>query len=104
VDELLRVCRYEAEEDANLVGVRGTKANRVDGEHTLFGFLTTAANDMVGAVHPKAMPLILTNSADIETWMTAPPDEALRLQRPLPAGELRIVARGDRQDEPLESA
>ncbi len=85
-------------------GVRGTKANPVQGEHTLFGFLTTEANDVVGAIHPKAMPVILTSSEEIESWMAAPADEALRLQRPSPEGELRIVARGDRKDEPLETA
>jgi putative SOS response-associated peptidase YedK len=85
-------------------GVRGTKANPIEGEHTLFGFLTTEANDVVGAVHPKAMPVILTSPEDFETWMTAPAEEALKLQRPLAEGELTIVARGERKDEPLEAA
>lgn len=31
-------------------GVRGTKANPIEGEHQLFGFLTTEANDVVAAV------------------------------------------------------
>ena len=79
-------------------GVRGTKTNPVEGEHSLFGFLTTEANDIVGAIHPKAMPVILTDPAEIEGWMTAPAEEALRLQRPLPDGSLKIVARGERQD------
>jgi putative SOS response-associated peptidase YedK len=79
-------------------GVRGTKANPVEREHTLFGFLTTEANDVVGAIHPKAMPVILTDLAEMETWLTAPAEEALRLQRPLPDGALKIVARGERQD------
>jgi putative SOS response-associated peptidase YedK len=71
-----------------------------DGETTddLFAFLTSAANAEVGAIHPKAMPVILTSTDEIETWMTAPAQEALRLQRPLPDGSLRIVARGDKQD------
>ena len=44
------------------------------------------------------MPVILTTPDEVETWMTAPPDEALKLQRPLPDGALRIVARGVKED------
>jgi putative SOS response-associated peptidase YedK len=64
----------------------------------LFGFLTTDANAEIAAVHPKAMPVILTTEGEMETWMTAPAEEALRLQRPLPDGALGIVARGEKQD------
>ncbi|MBL4557202.1 MAG: SOS response-associated peptidase family protein [Rhodobacteraceae bacterium] len=71
-----------------------------DGETTddLFGFLTTEPNAEVAPVHPKAMPVILTASEAIETWLTAPLAEALPLQRPLPDGSLQIVARGARRD------
>jgi putative SOS response-associated peptidase YedK len=82
-------------------GTRGTKANSVDGEHQLFGFLTTEANDVVGAIHPRAMPVVLTTPEEIDTWMTAPAKEALKLQRPLPDGTLEIVARGERKDEAI---
>jgi len=34
----------------------------------------------------------------IEAWLTAPTAEALKLQRPLPDGVLRIVARGEKKD------
>jgi putative SOS response-associated peptidase YedK len=71
----------------------------VEGEHQLFGFLTTDANDVVGAIHPKAMPVILTTEAEIERWLTAPTEDALKLQRPLADGTLRIVATGERKDE-----
>ncbi len=75
-----------------------------EGEVTadLFGFLTTAPNAEVGAIHPKAMPVILTMPEEIDTWMTAPPAEALRLQRPLPDGSLTIVARGGKKDSAAE--
>jgi len=71
-----------------------------EGETTndLFAFLTTEPNREVGAVHPKAMPVILTTPAEIEIWMTAPAEEALKLQRPLPDGALQIVARGQKKD------
>ena len=71
-----------------------------EGETTndLFAFLTTEPNDVVGAYHPKAMPVILTTPEEIETWMTAPPAEALTLQRPLPNQVLQVVARGAKKD------
>jgi putative SOS response-associated peptidase YedK len=45
------------------------------------------------------MPVILTQPEEIETWMTAPAEQALKLQRPLPDGALEIVARGVKKDE-----
>lgn len=71
-----------------------------EGEVTcdLYGFLTTEPNREVGAVHPKAMPVILTRPEEVDAWMRAPADEALQLQRALPDGALRIVARGEKRD------
>jgi len=81
-------------------GTRGTKAAPVEGDHTVYGFLTTEPNDVVRPIHPKAMPVILTSPAEIEIWMTAPWPEAAALQRPLPDGVLKIVSRGERRDPP----
>lgn len=65
----------------------------------LFGFLTCEPNAEVSAVHPKAMPVILTDPAELETWMHAPWAEASALQRPLRDGTLKIVARGGKADD-----
>lgn len=64
----------------------------------LFAFLTTDPNAEVGALHPKAMPVILTEPAECELWLTATWPEAAVLQRPLPDGALSIVARGQKSD------
>ena len=71
-----------------------------EGETTngLYAFLTTEPNAEVGAIHPKAMPVILTTPEEVETWMHAPTPEALQLQRPLRDGTLQIVARGTKKD------
>lgn len=73
-----------------------------EGETTndLFAFLTTDANAEVGAIHPKAMPVILQSQDDVLTWLSAPAEEALKLQQPLPNGALKIVACGEKSDPP----
>ncbi len=43
--------------------------------------------------------MILTTEAEIERWMTTPAEEALKLQRPLPDGTLKIVATGEKEDK-----
>ncbi len=63
-----------------------------DGPETcdLFAFLTTEPSEPVKSVHPKAMPVILTEPEEIEAWMNAPWEIASELQRALPDGALVI--------------
>lgn len=57
----------------------------------LYAFLTTSPNVEVRSIHPKAMPVILTDPAAWDTWLTAPAEIALQLQSPLPDGLLVLV-------------
>jgi putative SOS response-associated peptidase YedK len=85
-------------------GVRGPKSAPVDGQHELFGFLTTEANAIVAPIHPKAMPVILTTPAEVDLWLLADAPKALELQRPLPDDALRIVASGEKEDGARQDA
>jgi putative SOS response-associated peptidase YedK len=57
-------------------GVRGSMKNPRDGDHQHYAFLTTDPNGIVKPIHPKAMPVILTNKDELEMWLTAPREEA----------------------------
>jgi putative SOS response-associated peptidase YedK len=59
----------------------------------LFGFLTCDPNNVVVPIHPKAMPVILTEPDEIEAWLTAPWEEARTLQRPLADHKLTAVGK-----------
>src|SRR6202045_805563 len=58
----------------NWTSVRKVKEGKTTND--VYAFLTTEANAKVGAIHPKAMPGILTWPDEVETWMTAPADGA----------------------------
>ena len=75
-----------------------SKSQRRRGYCDIYAFLTTDANADVAPIHPKAMPVILTDENEVDVWLRAPAQVAMALQRPLAAGKLRIVARAPRTD------
>jgi putative SOS response-associated peptidase YedK len=76
------------------------KAKEGETTNDIFAFLTTEPNKEVGAIHPKAMPVILRTREEIDFWMSSPINEALRLQRPLPDKSLTIADISARKNSP----
>jgi putative SOS response-associated peptidase YedK len=73
-------------------GDYGTKKEPNVGEHLLFSFLTTEANDLVRPVHAKAMPVILRTKVECDEWMSAAADQVAAIQaRVLPTEALVIL-------------
>lgn len=69
-----------------LIGVRKPAEGKQN--HSLFAFLTSEPNSVVTPIHPKAMPVILTEPKELDIWMTAPLEIAKELQRPLPSNSM----------------
>lgn len=55
-------------------------------------FLTCEANETVGAVHPKTMPVMLRPGADTERWLSADHADACALAVPFADTDMRRVS------------
>ncbi|GAA3907239.1 SOS response-associated peptidase [Sphingomonas limnosediminicola] len=55
-------------------------------------FLTCEANQLVGEVHPKAMPVMLTPGADVDQWLSSERANACALARPFAETSMRRVS------------
>ncbi|ATU94091.1 DUF159 family protein (plasmid) [Phyllobacterium zundukense] len=67
----------------------------------IFAFLTTFSNAVVKPIHEQAMPVILRTAEEIDVWMNAPAEEALKLQRPLPDEALVVLDSDNAEEQPL---
>ena len=79
-------------------GDRATKTMPDAGHHLVFSFLTTDASPDVAPIHPDATPVLLLDAGAREEWMNAPWEVARELQEPPPAGTLRVVSAGKKED------
>lgn len=71
------------------MGVR--KAAEGEQDHMLFAFLTCEPNRIVAPIHPKAMPVLLTEPEELDMWMTAEWKIAKILQRPLDSEKMVML-------------
>ena len=50
------------------------------------------------------MPVLLTREEEFDTWLCAPPNEAMALAREYPPEEMRIVQEGLQKEDLLAAA
>jgi putative SOS response-associated peptidase YedK len=61
-----------------------------DGGRPFMAFLTCTANATVGAVHPKAMPVML-RPGDIGRWLDSETEQACALAVPFEDADMRVI-------------
>ncbi|MCL4765088.1 MAG: SOS response-associated peptidase family protein [Hyphomicrobiaceae bacterium] len=68
-------------------------------ELDVFSFMTTLPNALVATVNHERMPVLLSDEAQFETWLSGSPQEAFALVRSFDPDAMRIVQAGaERQD------
>ena len=67
--------------DSELFAFAGLWRPTADGPR--FAFLTCEPNELVGRIHPKAMPVILDSPEEAARWLRVDGEEAAAMQRPL---------------------
>ena len=65
---------------------------RPTGDGPRFAFLTATPNTMVGAIHPKAMPVLLRPGALADAWLSGDGAAAAAMQQPFPDAGMRELA------------
>lgn len=63
-------------------------------EIDVYAFMTTKPNELTSRIMHDRMPVLLSEAADFETWLSGPPEEAFKLVRSYDAAKMRIVQSG----------
>jgi putative SOS response-associated peptidase YedK len=73
-------------------------------EQEVFAFMTTEPNELTASINHERMPVLLTDPADFETWLSGSTEEAFRLARSYAADQMRIVQSGSERKDLLNAA
>ena len=57
------------------------KKNGDNVKQEVFAFMTTEPNALTASINHERMPVLLTNSADFETWLSGSTEVAFKLAR-----------------------
>jgi putative SOS response-associated peptidase YedK len=70
-------------------------------EQEVFAFMTTEPNELTASINHERMPVLLTDPADFETWLSGSTEDAFKLARSYAADQMRIVQSGSERKDLL---
>ena len=79
------------------------KKNGETVEQEVFAFMTTEPNELTASINHERMPVLLTDPADFETWLSGSTEEAFKLSRSYTADQMRIVQSGSERKDLLSA-
>jgi putative SOS response-associated peptidase YedK len=71
-------------------------------DQEVLAFMTTEPNELTVKINHERMPVLLSDPADFETWLSGSTDEAFKLARSYAADRMRIVHSGSERKDLLE--
>jgi putative SOS response-associated peptidase YedK len=73
-------------------------------EQEVFAFMTTEPNALTASINHERMPVLISDPADFETWLSGSTEEAFKLARSYAAEQMRIVQSGSEREDLLRVA
>lgn len=70
-------------------------------ELDVYAFMTTLPNTLVGSINHERMPVLLTEEAEFETWLTGCTKEAMGLVKSYDPAKMRMVQSGFAKEDLL---
>ncbi len=80
-----------------------TKKSGDNVDQEVFAFMTTEPNALTASINHERMPVLISDPADFETWLSAPAPEAFKLARSYAAEQMRIVQSGAHREDLLKT-
>jgi putative SOS response-associated peptidase YedK len=80
------------------------KKNGETVEQEVFTFMTTEPNTLTASINHERLPVLLSDPADFENWLSGSAEEAFKLARSYSAEQMRIVQSGSDRRDLLEAA
>jgi putative SOS response-associated peptidase YedK len=73
-------------------------------DQEVFAFMTTEPNELTASINHERMPVLISDPADFETWLSGSTEDAFRLARSYAAEQMRIVRSGGDREDRLDQA